>query len=188
VRSVERLAHSGGAVIVQPTSTGWTSRTRSNSGLNDSPGAPLEDEPAANGDAATTPRILVVEDDAVLLRVLGDNLIFEGFAVECLRDGDRIVDSVRSFAPDLVVLDVQLPRRDGFTLCGMLRRVSGIPIIMLSARSQKADKLCGLRVGADDYVTKPFDLEELIARIRAILRRTRPAGLTAYGDSIAVAR
>jgi DNA-binding response OmpR family regulator len=124
-------------------------------------------------------RILVVEDDTTMARVLGDNLIFEGFAVECVANGDCIGEKVQSFMPDLVLLDVTLPRRDGRELCGILRRYGRIPILMLSARSQNADKRHGLGAGADDYVTKPFDLDDLVARIRAVLRRTRPEQLTA---------
>jgi DNA-binding response OmpR family regulator len=120
-------------------------------------------------------RILVVEDDASLARVLRDNLAFEGFDVECAADGNAAVSAARAFAPDLVILDVMLPGRDGFELCGLLRQGGATPIIMLTARSQKADKLKGLKLGADDYVTKPFDVEELMARVQAVLRRTRPA-------------
>ncbi|MGE5198333.1 MAG: response regulator transcription factor, partial [Rhodospirillaceae bacterium] len=119
-------------------------------------------------------RILVVEDDASLARVLRDNLDFEGFDVECVADGHAAVNAARAFAPDLVILDVMLPGRDGFELCGLLRRGGATPIIMLTARSQKADKLRGLQLGADDYVTKPFDVEELMARVHAVLRRSRP--------------
>jgi len=121
-----------------------------------------------------TKRILVVEDDASLARVLRDNLVYEGFDVEWAADGHAAVTASRAFAPDLVVLDVMLPGRDGFDLCGLLRQGGATPIIMLTARSQKADKLRGLQLGADDYVTKPFDVEELMARVHAVLRRTRP--------------
>jgi len=119
-------------------------------------------------------RILVVEDDASLARVLRDNLTFERFEVECIADGNAAVAVARAFAPDLVILDVMLPGRDGFELCGLLRRGGATPIIMLTARSQKADKLRGLQLGADDYVTKPFDVEELMARVHAVLRRSSP--------------
>ena len=116
-------------------------------------------------------RVLIVEDDAALSRVLRDNFAFEGFEVESVADGDLAIAAARSFAPDLVVLDVMLPGRNGFELVGLLREGGRIPIIMLTARGQKADKLRGLDLGADDYVTKPFDLEELLARARAVLRR-----------------
>jgi DNA-binding response OmpR family regulator len=120
-------------------------------------------------------RILVVEDDAALARVLTDNLTFEGFDVKSVADGDAALTAMKSFAPDLLVLDIMLPGRNGFELCGLLRQRGQTPIVMLTARSQKADKLKGLNLGADDYITKPFDLEELLARVRAVLRRARPA-------------
>jgi DNA-binding response OmpR family regulator len=119
-----------------------------------------------------TARVLVVEDDLALSRVLRDNLVFEGYEVRCVEDGDRAVGAAREFVPDLVLLDVMLPGRDGFELVGLLREGGRTPVIMLTARGQKADKLRGLDLGADDYVTKPFDLEELLARVRAVLRRT----------------
>lgn len=119
-------------------------------------------------------RILVVEDDAALARVMSDNLLLDDFIVEVAGDARTAVEKNRDFAPDLVILDVMLPDGDGFTLCSHIRQGGRTPIIMLTARSQKADKLQGLALGADDYVTKPFDLEELLARIHAVLRRTRP--------------
>ncbi len=119
-------------------------------------------------------RVLIVEDDGALSRVLCDNLVFEGFEVRCVADGDAAPGAAKEFAPDLVILDVMLPGRDGFELVGTLREGGRTPIIMLTARSQKADKLKGLNLGADDYVTKPFDLEELLARVQAVLRRASP--------------
>src|SRR5438309_9135982 len=119
-------------------------------------------------------RILVVEDDAALARVLRDNLTFCGFDVTCVADGDAALATARQVAPDLVVLDVMLPGTNGFDLCSVLRQGSRAPIIILTARSQKADKLRGLNLGADDYITKPFDLEEFLARVQAVLRRARP--------------
>jgi DNA-binding response OmpR family regulator len=119
-------------------------------------------------------RILLVEDDMPLIRVLSDNLTYEGFDVRAVGDGRLAVDAARDFAPDLIILDVTLPGRNGFELCGILRHGGQTPIIMLTARVQKADKLRGLNLGADDYVTKPFDLEELLARVHAVLRRARP--------------
>ena len=119
-------------------------------------------------------RILIVEDDAPLARVLRDNLLFEGFDVACAGDADEAIQRANEQPPDLVVLDVTLPGRDGFELVGLLRRGGQTPIIMLTARTQKADKLRGLNLGADDYVTKPFDLDELLARVHAVLRRISP--------------
>lgn len=119
-------------------------------------------------------RILVVEDDAALARVLRDNLGFEGFQVQCVADGALAINAARAFAPDLVLLDIMLPGKSGLDLCRIWREGSRLPVILLTARAQKADKLRGLKMGADDYVTKPFDLEELMARVHAVLRRARP--------------
>jgi DNA-binding response OmpR family regulator len=120
-------------------------------------------------------RILVVEDDTSLARVLRDNLTYDGFDVDWVTSGNAALKRVKVAAPDLVVLDIMLPDTNGFDLCGLLRQGRQTPIIILTARSQKADKIRGLNLGADDYITKPFDLEEFLARVRAVLRRTRPA-------------
>jgi DNA-binding response OmpR family regulator len=118
-------------------------------------------------------RILVVEDDAALTRVLRDHLVCEGFDVQSVGDGSLAAAKAREFVPDLVLLDLMLPGKSGFELCGILRGRRQTPIIVLTARGQKADKLRAFSLGADDYVTKPFDLDELIARIHAVLRRAR---------------
>jgi two-component system, OmpR family, response regulator MtrA len=115
--------------------------------------------------------ILVVEDDAALARVLSDSLTYEGFDVECVREGHAAVERARRQAPDLILLDIGLPDTDGFAIVELLRQSGPTPIIVLTARGQKADKLRGLKLGADDYVTKPFSLVELVSRVRAILRR-----------------
>jgi DNA-binding response OmpR family regulator len=120
-------------------------------------------------------RILVVEDDHALARVLRDNLTFAGFDTEWAADGDTAVRLARANPPDLILLDVMLPDHSGFELCGLMRQGGKTPIIMLTARGQKADKVRGLELGADDYVTKPFHTEELLARIHAVLRRARPS-------------
>jgi DNA-binding response OmpR family regulator len=118
-------------------------------------------------------RILVVEDDHALARVLADNLTYSGFEVEAVEDGDEVLRAVRTFGPDLVLLDVMLPGSSGFELCGLIREGGRTPVIMLTARDQKLDKLRGLEAGADDYITKPFDFDELKARLHAVLRRAR---------------
>ncbi len=123
-------------------------------------------------------RILVAEDDSALARVLRDNLQFEGYEVEWVSDGALVQARAKEFGPDLVVLDIMLPNVNGFDLCAALRQRHNLPILILSARGHKADKLRGLNLGADDYLTKPFDLEELLARIKAVLRRTRPSSDT----------
>ena len=118
-------------------------------------------------------RILVVEDDRALARVLSDSLTYSGFEVETVEGGPEVLTTLRTFGPDLVLLDVMLPGPSGFELCGLIRERGRTPIIMLTARDEKADKLRGLEAGADDYVTKPFDFDELKARLRALLRRAR---------------
>ena len=117
-------------------------------------------------------RILIVEDDVGLARVIADNLRFEGYQVVSTHRGDEAMGRARSFCPDLVLLDVMLPNRSGFDLCSILRDGGRVAVIILSALSQRSDKLRGLNLGADDYITKPFDLPELLARIRAVLRRS----------------
>jgi two-component system, OmpR family, response regulator VicR len=118
-------------------------------------------------------RIMVIEDDATLSRVIRDNLVFKGFEVECLSDGIDALPRIRSFAPDLLLLDVMLPGLDGFEICRLnAESPFPVPTIILSARSQNMDKVRGLELGADDYLTKPFTLDELLARINALLRRT----------------
>jgi DNA-binding response OmpR family regulator len=118
-------------------------------------------------------RILIVEDDNMLAKVIGDNLRFAGYEISAAADSHDAVARLRTFQPDLVLLDLMLPDRSGFDLCGVLRQGGRTPVVILSARAQKADKLRGLKLGADDYLTKPFDLDELLARIQAVLRRSR---------------
>ncbi len=118
-------------------------------------------------------RILVVEDEARLARGLQDDLTLEGFDVEVAGDGAEATRRAREQAFDLIVLDVMLPGKDGFEVCRELRREGfRTPIIMLTARTSESEKVLGLEVGADDYVTKPFSPRELRARIKAVLRRT----------------
>ena len=123
-------------------------------------------------------RILVIEDEPQMLLGLRDNLELEGYEVETAADGEEGLQKAASFQPDLVILDVMLPRKNGFDVCRELRaRSNSTPVVMLTARNQETDKVLGLELGADDYVTKPFSITELLARIRAVLRRAgnRPA-------------
>jgi DNA-binding response OmpR family regulator len=121
-------------------------------------------------------RILVVEDDPLITRMVRDNLVFEGFEVECVASGDQALSHVRSFAPDLILLDLMLPKLNGFEICSAVSQSPRrIPIIVISARDQVADKIRVLKIGADDYVTKPFKLDELLARVHAVIRRTNTA-------------
>jgi len=128
-------------------------------------------------------RILVIEDEPQMLLGLRDNLELEGYEVATAADGEEGLAKATSFSPDLVLLDVMLPRKNGFDVCRELRaRAIATPIVMITARSQEADKVLGLELGADDYVTKPFSITELLARVRAVLRRTggRPATSDVY--------
>jgi DNA-binding response OmpR family regulator len=119
--------------------------------------------------------ILVVEDDPAILRGLADNLKFESYEVLTATDGEAGYRLIQEKKPDLIILDLMLPKLSGYELC---RRVRGegvtIPILMLTARGEEGDRVLGLDLGADDYMTKPFSVRELLARIRAILRRTHP--------------
>lgn len=120
-------------------------------------------------------RILIVEDDPSISQVLEDNLAFEGFTVESVRDGRDVLPKVGAFLPHLVLLDLTLPGDDGFDVCQALTELLDPPsIIILTARTQPENKVRGLRLGADDYVTKPFRIDELLARIDAVLRRAHP--------------
>ena len=119
-------------------------------------------------------RILLIEDEPGISTAVRDELEFEGFDVEVADDGQKGLDAILRAPPALVVLDLMVPGRNGFQICQEVRtRGLRTPIIMLTARDQEADKVRGLELGADDYVTKPFSVAELVARIRAILRRTR---------------
>ncbi len=123
----------------------------------------------------TTPRVLVIEDEAGLRLTLGDRLASEGYAVDTAVDGQSGLERASAGAHDVIVLDVMLPKVNGFDVCRELRR-RGVdtPILMLTARGQVVDKVVGLKLGADDYLTKPFDAIELVARLEA-LRRRRPS-------------
>jgi two-component system response regulator MprA len=118
--------------------------------------------------------ILVVDDDPTIRSVLGRGLRFEGYDVQIAASGQEALQLARDTPFDLVVLDLTMPRMDGLEVCRRLRRGVSIPILMLTARDAVADRIIGLDSGADDYLTKPFDFEELLARVRALLRRTQP--------------
>jgi two-component system phosphate regulon response regulator PhoB len=124
------------------------------------------------------PVVLVVEDEAALQQLLAYNLERAGFAVEQAFDADEALTLIAERPPDLVVLDWMLPYMSGLELCRQLRRkaaTANLPVIMLTARTEEPDRLRGLDTGADDYITKPFSIDELVARTRAVLRRVRPA-------------
>lgn len=120
-------------------------------------------------------RIIIIEDDRAILRGLKDNLEYESYEVLTAADGDQGYRLIKEQSPDLIVLDLMIPRMDGYELCRKVRSEGiTIPILMLTARSEEMDRVHGLDIGADDYVSKPFSLPELLARIRAILRRAQP--------------
>jgi DNA-binding response OmpR family regulator len=118
-------------------------------------------------------KVLVVEDDRNLLDTLAYNLQKEGYAVATAANGEEALAQARSEKPDLIILDIMLPKLSGFDVCRILRREMITPILMLTAKVDEIDKVVGLEIGADDYMTKPFSLRELLARVRAMLRRTR---------------
>ncbi len=118
-------------------------------------------------------KILIVEDEPALQDTLEYNLTHQGYLVRVAGDGFIAVDTAREFIPDLVLLDVMLPGIDGFEVCRILRQETNVPILMLTARDTEIDRVIGLEIGADDYITKPFSMRELQARVKALLRRVR---------------
>jgi two-component system OmpR family response regulator len=115
--------------------------------------------------------VLVVEDDQTLLSVLEYNLAKEGYSVVTATDGVHALEAARKEKPDLIILDIMLPKMSGFEVCRILRKEMTVPILMLTAKDDELDKIAGLDLGADDYMTKPFSMRELLARVRAMLRR-----------------
>ena len=120
-------------------------------------------------------RILIIEDDANIANLIRLYLEKDSFQVEVANDGKTGLEAFYEFTPDLVVLDIMLPEKDGWAVCREIREHSKTPIIMLTAKSESIDKVQGLNIGADDYISKPFESKELIARIKAVLRRTKPS-------------
>ncbi len=123
-------------------------------------------------------KILVVDDERPIVEILKINLEKNGYKVICAFDGETAAEKALADEPDLILLDVMLPKLDGFTVCKKIREKSSVPIIMLTAREEEVDKVLGLELGADDYMTKPFSLRELMARVKANLRRTQIAQKT----------
>ena len=117
-------------------------------------------------------KILVIEDEVSISDIIKFNLVKEGFSVETAYDGREGLEKALSVNPDLVLLDIMLPYMDGFEVCRKVREKSAVPIIMLTAKEEEVDKVLGLELGADDYITKPFGMRELIARIKSNIRRT----------------
>lgn len=120
-------------------------------------------------------RILVVDDDPHISEIICFALAKAGFVTSVAKDGARALDRFAGTTPDLVILDIGMPEMDGLDVCRQIRRTSDIPILFLSARDEEIDRVLGLEIGGDDYVTKPFSPRELVARVKAILKRARPA-------------
>lgn len=118
-------------------------------------------------------KILVVEDEITLQETLAYNLTQQGYDVETAGDGKAAIDTARQMHPNLILLDIMLPILDGIEVCRILRQEMNVPILMLTARDDEIDRVIGLEIGADDYITKPFSMRELMARVKANLRRTR---------------
>jgi DNA-binding response OmpR family regulator len=147
--------------------------------------SPIEKSPTAS------PTVLVIDDEPTIRETIAYTLRREGFTVETAAEGTRALAIARERKPDLIVLDIMLPGMDGLQFCRVLRRESAVPIVMLSARGEEVDRVVGLEIGADDYLTKPFAMRELVARIRAQLRRvqfesTRVAGAPSTTDEIEI--
>lgn len=138
--------------------------------MHDAETAPSEEREAVDA------RVLVVDDSPEIARMVEVVLLAAGYTVQVARDGEEALEKIREFPPDLIILDVMMPRMDGFELTRLLRQdpsMSGVSIIILTAKGLSADRLVGLTVGADDYILKPFDVGELLARVRGVLRRTQ---------------
>jgi len=129
-------------------------------------------------------RVLLIEDDRNIVDLVRSNLVARGFSVVVSTDGSNALDLLAEHQPDMALVDLLLPRSDGFELCRQLRRESNLGIIVVSARWEETDKVRALNLGADDYLTKPFGIDELLARINATLRRSRPAPVTDGAENI----
>jgi two-component system KDP operon response regulator KdpE len=128
-----------------------------------------------------TSRILVVDDEERMVRFIRLNLEHDGFQVVEAYRGTQAMDKLRSTLPDLVLLDVMMPDLDGFEVLQMIREVSSVPVIMLTAKGEEDDRVRGLELGADDYITKPFSPRELVSRVKAVLRRTESSATSTHG-------
>ncbi len=125
--------------------------------------------------------VLIVEDDPTMLRALKDNFEFHGYKILAAEDGEEGLNAALNARPDLIVLDIMLPKINGYEVCRLIRREKlAMPIVMLTAKGEESDIILGLNLGADDYVTKPFSIKELLARAEALLRRTRKAEPEVY--------
>lgn len=132
-------------------------------------------------DRFTDRRILVVDDEERMVRFIRLNLEHDGFRVVTAYNGTQAINKVRSDLPDMVLLDVMMPDIDGFEVLRIIREVSSVPVLMLTAKGDEDDRVRGLELGADDYITKPFSPRELVSRVRAVLRRTEPTVSSSHG-------
>lgn len=128
--------------------------------------------------------VLVIEDEENLVEALRFNLEREGYQVYSAQDGAQGLDAARQASPDLIILDIMLPTLDGFEICRILRRETDVPILILTAKGEEIDRVVGLELGADDYVTKPFSMREILARVRGMLRRSRVASEASAGTGV----
>ena len=125
-------------------------------------------------------KILVVDDDKNLLEVIKYNLVNANYSIVLAESGTQALETARQEKPDLIILDVMLPEIDGFEVCRILRNEMSVPILILSAKTDEIDKVVGLELGADDYITKPFSIRELMARVRAMIRRGQTVRTTTF--------
>ena len=131
-----------------------------------------------------TPHILIVEDEERLAHLMGDYLKQDGFQVQYAHTGEGVVEQVKAQPVDLILLDTLLPGKDGLTILRELRQFSDLPVIMVTARTEEIDRLLGLEAGADDYICKPFSFREVVARVKAVLRRSRPESQSDPGPGL----
>ena len=131
--------------------------------------------------SAAAPLVMIVEDEIKLASVLADYLHQEKFRTKIISDGRRVIGAVKESKPDVLLLDLNLPHRGGFDLCREIRTFSQVPILIVTARTEEVDRLEGFDLGADDYICKPFSPSEVIARVKAVLRRAQPASLAPTG-------
>ena len=129
-------------------------------------------------------KVLIVDDDENIVELMRINFIKEGFDTCTANDGEEAVERFKTEAPSIVILDVMMPKMDGWQVCREIRRISNIPIIMLTAKGETFDKVLGLELGADDYMVKPFETKELIARVKAVLRRSESKQTTAEKEVV----
>ncbi len=131
-------------------------------------------------------KILIVEDEPKLAALLGDYFRASGYEASCLADGREVVPAVKASPPDLIVLDLMLPGRDGIDICRELRTFTNIPLVMVTARVEEIDRLLGLELGADDYICKPFSPREVVARVKAVFRRVSRGSMPASALGLAI--